>query len=84
MIQSWQLQQAKNKLSQLIDAAVQVGPQIITRRGTEVVIVLSYAEYQKLVAAKPKLSDFFRNSPLAEANLDLSRDQSKLRAEFTA
>ena len=82
MIQSWQLQDAKNKFSKVIDDAVQVGPQLITRRGVEVAIVLSYAEYQRMVATKPPLSDFFQNSPLADGEIDLSRDQSDLRAEF--
>ncbi|MBP7963313.1 MAG: type II toxin-antitoxin system Phd/YefM family antitoxin [Caldilineaceae bacterium] len=82
MIQSWQLQDAKNKFSKVIDDAVQVGPQLITRRGAEVAIVLSYAEYQRMVAAKSPLSIFFQNSPLADGELDLSRDHSGLRAEF--
>lgn len=81
MLHCWQLQEAKNKLSQLIDDAVQSGPQLITRRGAEVAIVLSYEDYQKLVGPSQKLSDFFRNSPLAEAELDLSRDRSSLREE---
>lgn len=84
MLQSWQLQEAKNKLSKVIDDAVHVGPQLITRRGTEVAVILSYAEYQKIVSSKEKLSVFFQNSPLAEAELDLSRDTSELRDEFPA
>lgn len=82
MLQSWQLQEAKNKLSKVIDNAIRSGPQIITRHGTEVAIVLSYAEYQKIVASQQKMSDFFQSSPLAQAELDLSRDQSELREEF--
>ena len=83
MIQSWQLQEAKNKLSKVIDDAIHVGPQLITRRGAEVAIVLSYAEYQRIVASKQKLSDFFQGSPLAQEELDLSRDKSQLREEFS-
>ncbi|WP_420629229.1 type II toxin-antitoxin system Phd/YefM family antitoxin [Candidatus Leptofilum sp.] len=82
MISSWQLQEAKNKLSQLVDEAVKSGPQIITRRGVEVVIVLSVEEYRQLKTSKEKLSDFFRQSPLAEIELDLTRDKSPVRDEF--
>ena len=82
MIQSWQLQDAKNKLSKVVDNAIHSGPQLITRRGNEVVIVLSYAEYQRIIAPKQQLSDFLQNSPLADGEIDLSRDQSDLRAEF--
>ena len=82
MIQTWQLQEAKNKLSRVVDNAVNSGPQIITKRGVEVAIVLSFAEYQKLVASRGKLSTFFRESPLAEVGLDLTRDKSEARKDL--
>ncbi|MEB3338779.1 MAG: type II toxin-antitoxin system prevent-host-death family antitoxin [Leptolyngbyaceae bacterium] len=76
------MQEAKNKFSEVVEAAMQQGPQVITKRGVEAVIVLSYAEYRKLVLSQKKLSDFFRESPLAEIDLDLTRDKSGLRNEF--
>ncbi len=82
MIQTWQLQEAKNKFNRVIENAVNGGPQIITRRGVEVAIVLSYTEYQKMIATRESLSDFFRNSPLAGINLDLARDQSSDREDI--
>ena len=82
MISAWQLQEAKNKLSQLVDKAMTSGPQIITRRGVEVAIVLSVEEYRQLKASQDKLSDFFRQSPLVGIELDLSRDKSPIRDEF--
>jgi len=83
MISSWQLQEAKNKLSKLVDEAMKTGPQIITRRGIEVVIVLSVEEYRQLTASKEKLSVFFRQSPLVDVDLDLKRDESPVRDVFT-
>lgn len=77
---SWQLQEAKNKLSQVVDDAVRDGPQVITRRGEEVAVVLSMAEYRRLAAAKTRLSEFLQNSPLAGVELDLERDRSPLRS----
>ena len=82
MIRTWQLQEAKNKLSRVVDNAVNSGPQIITKRGEEVVIVLSYAEYKKMIASRGSLSAFFRDSPLAGVDLDLARDQSKVREDI--
>jgi prevent-host-death family protein len=73
----WQLQEAKNKLSQVVDKAVSVGPQIITRHGSEVAVVLSYAEYVKVTSSKQKISTFFKESPLADIKFD--RDHSALR-----
>lgn len=82
MVRSWQLQEAKNRFSQVVENAVNSGPQIITKRGVEVAIVLSYAEYQRMVASRGKLSDFFRQSPLVGAELDLSRDKSDARNDI--
>jgi prevent-host-death family protein len=75
----WQLQEAKNKFSRVVEQAVNDGPQIITKRGVEVAIVLSMAEYRKMIAARGALSDFFRESPLAGVDLDLARDKSGAR-----
>lgn len=79
MICIWQLQEAKNKLSQVVENAVHDGPQVITKHGVEVAIVISYAEYQTMIASKGKLSAFFRDSPLVGLALDLARDKSDAR-----
>ncbi|MBD2778389.1 type II toxin-antitoxin system Phd/YefM family antitoxin [Iningainema tapete] len=71
----WQLQEAKNKFSEVVEEALHKGPQVITKRGVEVAIVLSYTEYRQMLASQKKLSDFFRESPLAEVDLDFSRDK---------
>ena len=82
MIQTWQLQEAKNKFSRVVENAVSRGPQIITKRGVEVAIVISYAEYQKLLVSRGPLSEFFRHSPLADLDIDLTRDTSEVRQDI--
>ena len=82
MIRMWQLQEAKNRFSEVVEEAVRHGPQVITKRGVETVIVLSYTEYRKMLLNQKKLSDFFRESPLAEIDLDLIRDESSLRGDI--
>jgi antitoxin Phd len=82
VISSWQLQEAKNKLSRVVENAVNEGPQIITKRGVKVAIVLSVADYQKMIASRGKLSTFFRQSPLVGVDLDLARDKSDSRKGF--
>jgi len=82
MARIWQLQEAKNKLSQVVEEAISNGPQVITKRGVEAVIVLSYAEYQKMILSQKPLSVFFQESPLAEETLDLSRNRSGLRPDI--
>jgi prevent-host-death family protein len=82
MTRVWQLQEAKNKFSEVVEEALHHGPQVITKRGVEAVIVLSYAEYRKLMLQNKPLSQFFQESPLANELLDLSRDMSGLRADI--
>ena len=82
MARVWQLQEAKNKFSEVVDEAIKHGPQIITKRGVETVIVLSYTQYRKVMLNQKKLSDFFRDSPLAKVDINLRRDKSGLRADI--
>jgi prevent-host-death family protein len=70
----WKTQEAKNKLSEVIACALMQGPQLITKHGEKTVVVVSYAEYEKLRKSQGKLSAFFRASPLT--GIDLARDQS--------
>ena len=74
--QTWQLQVAKKRFSELVKRALTDGPQFVTRNGEEVVVVLSKREYEKIKQSQTGLVDFFRNSPLVGVELDLTRDQS--------
>ncbi len=75
-MQSWQLQEAKARLSDVVKDAQQSGPQEITLRGRPAAIVLSLADYEKLRGAKPSFTAFMRASPLVGVELDLERDKS--------
>lgn len=77
MQRTWQIQEAKNKLCEVVEEAIEKGPQVLTRRGVEVAVVLSYSEYLSLRKKQVSLSEFFRQSPLAE--LDLERDKTPWR-----
>jgi|CXWL01.1.fsa_nt_gi prevent-host-death family protein len=72
----WQIQDAKNQLSEVIARALKQGPQIITRHGRKTVVVVSYMEYKALQKSQVKFSEFFRSSPLAGLEMDLTRDKS--------
>jgi prevent-host-death family protein len=71
---AWQLQEAKNKFSEVVERAINRGPQEITRHGRKAAIVLSIKEYQKLRNRKGSLAEFFRNSPLGAISIERSRD----------
>jgi len=72
----WQLQEAKNRFSEVVNKALEEGPQTVTRHGEEIVVILSKAEYNRLLKSQTSLLDFFRQSPLVGIELDLERDQS--------
>ena len=72
----WQLQDAKNRFSEVVNKALKDGPQTVTRHGEEIVVILSKAEYNRLLKSQTSLLDFFRQSPLVGIDLDLERDQS--------
>ena len=69
MDDTWQIQDAKNKLSEVIARAQKNGHQLITRHGEKAVVVVSYAEYERLRKSQGKLSEFFKSSPLADIGL---------------
>jgi len=72
----WQLQDAKSKLSEMIDQALSQGVQIITRRGKKTVVVMPFDEYERLTKHTDDLAQFLLNSPLAGSELDVERDKS--------
>lgn len=75
----WQLQEAKNKFSSLVDKAHQDGPQIVTRHGKESVVVIAIEDYQKMSRPKSDLLSFFKSSPLVGLDIDFTRDKSPSR-----
>ncbi len=71
----WQLQEAKNRLSEVVRKARHEGPQVITLHGEDAAVVVSAKDYKKLAKPKGSLVDFLRNSPLAGVDLDLGRSR---------
>jgi len=71
----WKLQDAKNRLSELVRKAREEGPQVITLRGRDAVVVVSANEFRKLSRPRGSLVDFFLKSPLAGVNLGLDRSR---------
>ncbi|GBU27258.1 hypothetical protein R84B8_00787 [Treponema sp. R8-4-B8] len=66
----WQLQEAKAMFSEVVKEA-EFLPQIITVRGKETAVILSYEEYKKLSSPRQTLFEFIQNSPLRDIELEL-------------
>lgn len=45
---SWQLQEAKARFSEFLDAALTEGPQVVTRRGVETAVLVPIEEWRRM------------------------------------
>lgn len=50
-MKTWPVQDAKARFSELLDACVSEGPQVVTRRGAETAILVPLAEWKRLTQA---------------------------------
>ena len=78
-MEHWQLQDAKNRFSEVINKALRNGPQVVTRRGKKTVVIMSVEQYQSLIKPKVNIVDFFQESPLRGEDLDLTRKKDVSR-----
>lgn len=76
MHSEWQLQEAKNSLSQLIKDAVGGEPQLVTLHGKPAAVVVSAVEYERLTRrSKGKLSAALLRPDIAGEDIDFERDR---------
>ena len=78
-MQTWQLQEAKGKFSEVVKRAQSQGPQNITVHGEAVAVLISRRDYLKLTHPQPGLVEFLRTSPLVDSGLKITREQTDTR-----
>lgn len=79
-MQTWQMQDAKARLSELVKLAQSEGPQNITLHGKSVAVVLSRAAFETLAGNQQSLAEFMRQSPLYGLDeIEFKRDESSTR-----
>lgn len=71
---TWQVQEAKTRLSEVIEEAQKNGPQIITRHGTERAVVLSIDQFRALTAHKPGFKEYLLGGPKVD-DFEIERDR---------
>jgi antitoxin Phd len=55
---SWQVQDAKARFSELLEATLKNGPQVVTRRGIETAVMIPFEEWQRLQdSSRPSLKE---------------------------
>lgn len=69
---NWQLQEAKQRFSQLVRTTLEEGPQVVTRHGEEVVVIIPAQDYRRAQEEKPDFKEFLLSAP-DMSDLDLDR-----------
>ena len=79
----WSLQDAKNKFSAVVDAACQGTPQLVTRRGTPAVVVISAEKYEEMLRQErlnaPDFASFLLSMPSSARESGPETDCLRLR-----
>ena len=58
MSKTWQVQEAKERFGELLEASLKEGPQIVTKRGVEAAVLVPIAQWRRLEKrAEPTLKD---------------------------
>ena len=76
----WKLQDAKSRFSRVVKDALTIGPQYITRRGVEAVVVVSHREYEELISNKLDFKDFLLNCPKMDQDFEIERNKDYPRS----
>jgi antitoxin Phd len=71
----WKLQDAKSQFSRVVEDAIKDGPQYVTRRGMEAVVVVSTKDYEKLLSHRPSFKDFLLSCPKMEDDFEFARQK---------
>ncbi len=67
---SWQLQDAKARFSEFLNAALNEGPQIVTRRGVETAVLVPIEEWRKTQQVRrPNIKEWLLGGPRFEIDL---------------
>ncbi len=75
---TWQVQDAKTRLSEVIERARSEGPQTITRHGKERAVVLSIEDYRLLAAHRPDFKAYLLGGPkVDDFSIDRDRDAGR-------
>lgn len=75
---AWQIQEAKQRFSEVVRRALEDGPQVVTRRGEDAVVVVSVDHFRRLSGHGLDFKDFLRGTPDL-ARLKLARENRPTR-----
>ncbi len=73
---TWQLQEAKNRFSEVVDRALSDGPQTITRHGRATVVIVAAGQYAR-ETRREKLSTVLRECPVKGWTISRDKDPGR-------
>jgi antitoxin Phd len=74
----WQLQEAKQRFSDVIRSSAEEGAQFVTRHGKEVAVVIDIEEYRRLTGQSMDLKDYLLAGPKTD-ELEIHRSTEPSR-----
>jgi prevent-host-death family protein len=72
-MKTWKITDARARIAEVVDAAINNGPQRIERRERDGVVVVSEAIWARLAAEYPTFADLILNAPLDDVDLPSRR-----------
>jgi prevent-host-death family protein len=76
----WPVQDAKARFSELLDACISEGPQVVSRRGTETAVLVPIEEWRRLqTAARPSLKQLLLQESARTESLVPDRRKARRR-----
>ena len=76
----WPVQDAKARFSELLDACISEGPQVVSRRGTETAVLVPIEEWRRLQsAARPSLKQLLLQESARTESLVPDRRKARRR-----
>ena len=73
---TWQLQEAKNRFSEVVNLALSEGPQTVTRHGRPAVVIVSAGQYAR-ETQREKLSTILRDCPAKGWKISRDKDTGR-------
>ncbi len=79
-MRTWQVQDAKARFSEMLEASLKEGPQMVTKRGVEAAVLVPAKEWRRLsAAAQPSLKEWLLAPAPRFENIVPPRQRSKRR-----
>lgn len=76
---TWPLQRAKARFSELVNECLENGPQMVTRHGLDTVVIMAADDYKRVTASASgqSLKEFLLSAPRAELSIEHSTDTGR-------